>query len=93
MFLAESSLLAVGGVIMGLILGSLLVAYFTHFGFNISQMGISGMMIGNTIYARLTMQDTVNLTILAFIITLLAGLYPAILAARLEPVQALRGGK
>lgn len=93
MFLTESSLLAVGGVIMGLILGSLLVAYFTHFGFFIGQMGISGMMIGNTIYAKLTVQDTIQLTILAFIITLLAGLYPAILAARLEPVQALRGGK
>jgi ABC-type antimicrobial peptide transport system permease subunit len=38
-------------------------------------------------------QDTVKLAILAFIITLLAGLYPAILAARMEPVQALRGGK
>jgi ABC-type lipoprotein release transport system permease subunit len=93
MFLTESSLLAVGGVIMGLILGGLLVAYFTHFGFYIGQLGISGMMIGNTIYAKLTMQDTIQLTILAFIITLLAGLYPAILAARLEPVQALRGGK
>ena len=93
MFLIESSLLAVGGVIMGLILGSLLVAYFTHFGFYIGQMGISGMMIGNTIYAKLAVQDTVKLTVLAFIITLLAGLYPALLAARLEPVQALRGGK
>jgi ABC-type lipoprotein release transport system permease subunit len=93
MFLIESSLLAVGGVIMGLILGGLLVAYFTHFGFYIGHMGISGMMIGNTVYAKLTVQDTVNLTIIAFIITLLAGLYPAILAARLEPVQALRGGK
>ena len=93
MFLTESSLLAVGGVIMGLILGSLLVAYFTHFGFYIGQMGISGMLIGNTIYAKLAVQDTVKLTVLAFIITLLAGLYPALLAARLEPVQALRGGK
>jgi ABC-type lipoprotein release transport system permease subunit len=93
MFLFESSLLAVGGVIIGLILGSLLAAYFTHFGFYIGKMGISGMLIGNTIYAQMTMQDTVKLTLLAFIITLLAGLYPATLAARMEPVQALRGGK
>jgi putative ABC transport system permease protein len=93
MFLTESTLLAVGGVIVGIILGGLLVAYFTHFGFYIGKMGISGMLIGNTVYAKLTVQDTVNLTILAFIITLLAGLYPAIMAARLEPVQALRGGK
>ena len=35
----------------------------------------------------------VNLTIIAFIITLLAGIYPAALAARMEPVEALRGGK
>ncbi len=93
MFLTESTLLAVGGVIIGIILGGLMVAYFTHFGFFIGKMGISGMLIGNTVYAKLTMQDTVKLTILAFIITLLAGLYPAIMAARLEPVQALRGGK
>jgi ABC-type lipoprotein release transport system permease subunit len=93
MFLTESTLLAVGGVIIGIILGGLMVAYFTHFGFFIGKMGISGMLIGNTVYAKLTVQDTVKLTILAFIITLLAGLYPAILAARLEPVQALRGGK
>jgi len=93
MFLTESTLLAIGGVVMGLILGSLLVAYFTNYGFYIGKMGISGMLIGNTIYASLTVQDTVRLTILAFIITLLAGLYPAILAARMEPVLALRGGK
>jgi ABC-type lipoprotein release transport system permease subunit len=37
--------------------------------------------------------DTVNLTIATFIVTLLAGLYPAILAARMEPVDALRAEK
>ena len=93
MFLTESTLLAVGGVIMGIILGGLMTAYFTHYGFYIGKMGISGMLIGNTVYAKLTVQDTVRLTVLAFIITLLAGLYPAIMAARMEPVQALRGGK
>ena len=93
LFLAESSLLAVGGVIMGLILGGLAVAYFTKYGFSIENMGVTGILIGNTIYAQLTMEDTVNLSILTFVVTLLAGLYPAVMASRMEPVEALRAEK
>ena len=93
MFVAESSLLAVGGILMGLVLGYLVVTYFNRYGFYIGDFGVTGMLLGNTIYTDLTLQDTINLTITAFVITLLAGLYPAVLAARLEPVDALRGGK
>jgi ABC-type lipoprotein release transport system permease subunit len=92
MFLTESGLLAVGGIIMGLVLGGLIVAYFTRYGFFIGDVGLSsGFLLGSTIYPQLTLKDTVNLTIAAFIITLLAGLYPAVLASRMEPVKALRG--
>jgi ABC-type lipoprotein release transport system permease subunit len=91
MFLAESSLLAVGGILMGLVLGTLVVAYFTRYGFYIGNMGITGILIGNTIYTDLTLKDAINLTLIAFVITLLAGLYPAVLAARMEPVEALHG--
>jgi ABC-type lipoprotein release transport system permease subunit len=45
------------------------------------------------LYAYLTFGDAFNLAVLAFVITLLAALYPAVLAARMEPVEALRGGK
>jgi ABC-type lipoprotein release transport system permease subunit len=93
LFLAESSLLAVGGIIMGLILGGLVVAYFTKFGFSIANFGATGLLIGDTIYTDLTLKDTVTLTIMAFIVTLLAGLYPAVLASRMEPVEALRAEK
>lgn len=92
MFLAESSLLAVGGVIMGLIIGGLMVSYATHVGFYIGDFGITGIVIGDRIYAYLTLKDAVVLSVITFIITLLAGLSPAVMAARMEPVTALRGG-
>ena len=93
MFLAESSLLAVGGIIIGLILGGLVIAYFTRYGIFIGDFGITGVLFSDTIHTKLTLEDTVNLSVLALLVTLLAGLYPAILAARMEPVQALRAEK
>lgn len=93
MFFAESSLLAVGGIAMGLVLGGLLVTYATKYGFYIGSYGMTGILIGERIYAYLTLSDTITLTITAFVITLVAALYPAMLAARMEPVEALHGGK
>jgi ABC-type lipoprotein release transport system permease subunit len=93
MFFAESSLLAVGGIAMGLVLGGLMVAYATRYGFYIGDFGATGILIGERIYAHLTLSDTIALTIIAFVVTLLAALYPAMLAARMEPVEALRSGK
>jgi ABC-type lipoprotein release transport system permease subunit len=50
-------------------------------------------MVTDTIFAKPTMNDTVNLSILTFIVSILAGLYPAIMASRLQPVEALRAEK
>jgi ABC-type lipoprotein release transport system permease subunit len=94
MFFTESALLAIGGIIIGLILGGILVWYFTNYGFYIGNMGLDeSVMIGERIYAHLTMNDAITLSLLAFVVTLLAALYPALLAARMEPVVALRGGE
>lgn len=95
MFLAEASILAVGGIGMGLALGGSLVAYASKYGFFIGDLasGVSGMLFSERIYAYLTPDDTITLAVGAFFVTLLAGLYPAMLAARMEPVQALHGGQ
>jgi ABC-type lipoprotein release transport system permease subunit len=93
LFLAESSMLAVGGVIMGLIIGVLGTLYFNINGFYIGNMGLSGMAIADTIYAKLTVDNLVNLTIMTFVVTMLAGLYPAVMASRMQPVEALRAEK
>ena len=93
MFLAESSMLAVGGILMGFLIGGLLVAYATKVGFYIGNMGITGMVMGDRIYGYLTLSDAVILSLITFILTLAAGFLPAVMAARMEPVAALRGGE
>jgi ABC-type lipoprotein release transport system permease subunit len=90
-FLAEAALLATGGVIGGLIIGGALVAYFTVYGIYIGDYGITGVLFEDRIYAHLTLENTLNLAIATYVITLVASLYPARLAARLEPVEALHG--
>jgi ABC-type lipoprotein release transport system permease subunit len=90
-FLAEAALLATGGVIGGLIIGGALVVYFTVYGIYIGDYGISGVLFEDRIYAHLTLGNTINLVIITYVITLIASLYPAVLAARLEPVEALHG--
>jgi ABC-type lipoprotein release transport system permease subunit len=94
LFLVESAFLAVGGVLMGVVLGVLVaVPLFNIKGFYIGNMGLSGMLVTDTIYARLTMNNTISLSIVTFIVTILAGLYPAIMASRMQPVEALRAEK
>jgi ABC-type lipoprotein release transport system permease subunit len=90
-FLAEAALLATGGVIGGLIIGGALVAYFTVYGIYIGDYGITGVLFEDHIYAHLTLANTVTLAIVTYVITLVASLYPARLAARMEPVEALHG--
>jgi len=93
LFLAESALLAVGGVLMGVLLGLLAVYLFNINGFYIGKMGLTGFMVSDTIFAKLTLNSTINLSIVTFIVTILAGLYPSIMASRLQPVEALRAEK
>jgi ABC-type lipoprotein release transport system permease subunit len=93
LFLAESTMLAIGGVIIGLIIGVLGTLYFNVNGFYVGNMGLSGIAITNTIYAKLTMNNLVNLTIMTFVVTILAGLYPAVMASRMQPVEALHAEK
>jgi ABC-type lipoprotein release transport system permease subunit len=91
LFLTEASMLALGGLVFGLLLGWGISAYFGSVGIYFGDLGLSGFYLGDRIYTYLTTQDMVNLTIMALIITILASLYPARLAARMEPVEALHG--
>jgi ABC-type lipoprotein release transport system permease subunit len=88
-------MLAVGGIVLGLAIGGLLIAYFTRYGLplDFEGYGFTGLLFPDKIYTQLTVQDTVRLTLMTFVVTLLAGIYPAVLASRMEPVAALRAEK
>ncbi len=92
-FLTEAFLLGIGGILLGYLIGGAMVWYYSTYGFYIGNVGMSGILIQDTIYTHLTLGDALNLSIAALIVTLLAGMYPALLASRLEPVEALRGSK
>jgi ABC-type lipoprotein release transport system permease subunit len=93
MFFAESSLLAVGGIAIGLLLGVPLVFIIGKVGIQIGDVGYTGIMFGDRLYTYLTLSDTITLSITALIVSLLAALYPALLAARMEPVEALHSAQ
>ena len=89
-FLTEAALLATGGVVGGLILGGLITAWVGAVGMTIpATQGITGILIGDKIYPFIIASDVISLTVTAYAITLMASLYPAMLAARMEPVEAL----
>jgi ABC-type lipoprotein release transport system permease subunit len=95
MFMAESSILAVGGILLGLVLGRLVVAYLERNGIYVGNMAVGGggFLIRDTVYAKFSLDGTINVSLMAFIVTVLGGLYPALVAARMEPVEALRAEK
>ncbi len=89
-FLAEATLLATAGVLGGLLLGILATLYVARVGFQIPVTSVyTGILMGERLYPYLVAADAIGLTITAYIITLVASLYPATLAARMEPVEAL----
>ncbi len=96
MFLMEASTLALTGIFIGIVFGSLGVLYFSVVGYSISgetEVAGSAMAISTISYARYSTSSVLGLSIAEFIITLLASLYPAWHAARLEPMGALRSAQ
>lgn len=94
LFLAEATLLAAGGVAFGMLVGWAVSAYFGKVGVYFGDLGMSNeMLLEDRVYPYLTFDTAVMLVITAFAITLIFSLYPAWLASRMEPVEALHSAQ
>jgi ABC-type lipoprotein release transport system permease subunit len=90
----ESMLLSVLAVVIGWVVGG-----GTHWWFSIHGLDFSAMIGGETaimgtfmdpvIYTELSLDRVIQLTLIVFASTLASGIYPALKAARITPVQAL----
>jgi len=98
MVVLEALALGVVGVAIGAALGVGVVAIFHQVGFDLAQLtggGPSQIAVGGlnwtlTVYPSLAAIDLVRTFLAVFVTALVAAVWPALRAARLEPVRALR---
>jgi ABC-type antimicrobial peptide transport system permease subunit len=93
MFMLESATLGALGVVLGVLLGSLGVYYLATEGIHLGDLAAqvsADIAYGETMYASFQWSATAVLSVVCWVITLLASLYPAWFATRKEPIDALR---
>ena len=92
---AETTLLALVALAAGWVVGGMAHLYFAVFGLDLSALSpelltTAGITIDPVIKSELSLNRIAALTLLVFGATLLSGIYPAIKAARVYPIAALR---
>jgi ABC-type lipoprotein release transport system permease subunit len=86
----EAGALAIVSAVAGVLLGIVVNYIFGHIGFDFTGSEYSGVTFREPLYPVMTIGQYIIYPILVFVFTLIVSLYPAIYAARLTPVKAMR---
>ena len=92
MFILEATILGLAGIVVGIVIGSIGVAYLVTVGISIGDIGTAagGLAFGSVMHGQFDLPTFASLSVWTLVVILLASLYPAWFAARREPADALR---
>jgi ABC-type antimicrobial peptide transport system permease subunit len=98
MIQAEAVVLGLAGVLVGSVLGGALVAWQGHVGIDLATIGSDtstslsfyGLTFTGALHPHLFARDFVPGFVGIVVVALVASLWPAVLTARLEPMEAMR---
>ncbi|MBM4352323.1 MAG: FtsX-like permease family protein [Deltaproteobacteria bacterium] len=89
MFLIESTVLGVGFGLLGTLLGSMLIVFLGRVGIPAVSDELYFLFAGSHLYPVLLPGHLVSAFVVVFLVSLASTLYPARLAARIQPVKAM----
>jgi putative ABC transport system permease protein len=88
----EAGALAVISIVLGNILGFLVTYLFTLIGIDYRGIEYMGVTFQDLLYPVMNVNQFIVYPVALFILTCLVAIYPAITAARMSPVRAMREG-
>jgi len=94
LFFLEALFISIAGALAGIFLGMGVTGYFGQVGFTAMTKALDGMDtmgIGSVLYPVLNFKSTVMVFIYSLLVTALATWWPSRRAAKIAPVDALRG--
>ncbi len=86
----EAGSLAVLSIFIGLFLGFALTYFTSRVGIDYSGVEFAGVTFRELLYPVLRVQQFIEYPIWVFVFTMIAGIYPAVYAAKMNPAKAMR---